>query len=946
MRIHPLKRFISAFSLLASLGTASAQNSETPTDPAVAYDLAVAALDSANFAKGMEIVDGVIDRYSESGLQRFGPVFGHFYYLRGMLHIRQKQYAEAIEPMQTCYEKFSNAERQEGQPPNLFQVHALVQWASCLQAQEKYPDAIAKFEKALAEDPKREPRINRMGVQMNLGRCYMRTGEQAKGRAILDEVLGLKGLPDGAIQDAFTVLAWDGEDASPNDLMQVIQQHAGSLFGTAEDRDVMNPRLAGLAAKALQDKDPLMALTWYNLMTAPQEAIGRKLARKQQLLDRRGQVQGDVVKKFDEAIAKIDEEIVEKKAQHANTLLGMGAAHYQIGSFSSARAVYQQLIAHFPELEERALILHNLVVIGTKMSRWEEASTYGGQFFDEFPSHDLRPGIARILAEVVFLEEDFDLASKMAAEARTGLAVGSPEREGLDFVVAASLFQLEQLNEAESELEGFIKAYKTGERLESARFYLASLKVRKGDWAGAGPLLDLFADDYPDSQFRPSALHLSSLANLILGDPNAAFIRVNMLLGDHREAPEIPAAHNVKGDIQAARGSTYEQITQSYLRARQLVEEQNRGTPEVAAYALRQLIGTATRAAKWEDAVAYLDAFRERYADTPSASGATIQALDALVALEQIDKAREMLEGHVDDLREDPSAGLDQIFQAYTVFLRNEVGVTDALGFIEGFKATSETPQLQAWMLLGQIETHEASPVPDTAKIDELFGKLDQLYQEHGNKLTNYTLVRVARWKSAQNDQNASVAIYNFILQSRQDGGSAGYALIETAKLDFASGEADRIALARQKFDTVLTESTDRLLGEEAVLGIARILIADKNYAEAQPWWEEYIDQSDYTLARPEANYSYALCLDNRGQREEALVAYLNVYANFTAQFSWSVKATMRAAELLKGKGEILSSLKVLQDFLRQTADNAKDPEYISAKKTFLDWRGEYQKTK
>lgn len=937
MRFFPLTSFIVA--LLG--GAAFAQDEELPTDPAVAYDAAVAALDSGDFEKGMAIVDGVIERYGETGQQRFGPVFGHFYYLRGMMHIRQKQYAEAIEPMKICYEKFTNDERREGQPPNLFQIHALVQWASCLQAQEKYAEAISKFEKALVEDPKREPRINRMAIQMNLGRCFMRTGEQEKGRKILDDVLGLQGLPDEAVQDAFTVLAWDGEDASPNDLMQVIQQHAGSLFGTAEDRDVMNPRLAGLAAKALQDKDPLMAITWYNLMTAPQEAIDKKLARKQQLLERRENVQGELVQKFDEAIAKLDEEIAEKKTQHANTLLGMGAAHYQIGSFTAARAVYRDLIAYFPDLEERAMILHNLVVIGTKMSAWEEASAYGKQFFEEFPSHDLRPNVARILAEVVFVDEDYALAAEMASEARKDLTAGSPEREGLDFVVAASLFQMQQLDAAEAELEAFVKAYQSGERLESIRFFLASIKVQRGDWASAAPMLDQFAEDYPSSQYRPGALHLSSLANLIMGDANTALRRVNTLLGEHRDAPQIPAAHNIKGDVLTALEYPYEEIQKSYATAREFVEERNRGTPEIAAYALRQLIATATRSGKWEDAIGYLEAFQERYGETESASGATIAALDAFVALKRVDEARQLLEGHINDQRNDPSAGLDQIFQAYVDFLLEEAGVDETVAAIRNFKPESETPQLAGWIVLGQIEAHEAAPEPDTATIEQLLGQLDQLYQTHQNQLTNRTLVRVAQRK----DQNSAVAIYNFILNNRPDGGSSGHAYVETAKLDFASGDPDRIALARQKFESVLTESTDPLLTEEAVLGLARILTAEKNYAEAQPWWEQYLDQQNYSLARPEANYGYALCLDQRGDREEALVAYLNIYGNFTAHFQWSVKASLRAAELLKAKGETLSALKVLQDFLRRTADDhSENPEYASAKQTFLDMRAEYQK--
>ncbi|MEM7012696.1 MAG: tetratricopeptide repeat protein, partial [Verrucomicrobiota bacterium] len=743
MRLVPLNLTIISCVCVA-VGVSQAQN----IDPAEAYDKAVAALDAGDFATGMEVVDSVIDRYKDTGLSRFGPVFGHFYYLRGMLYIRQKKFDEAIEPLKICYEEFGNDKRQEGFPPNLFHVHALVQWASCLQAQEKYSEAIAMFEKALAEDPKREPRINRMGVQMNLGRCYMRTGQEEKGRELLNDVLGLEGLPADAVQDAFTVLAWDSEDANPAQMMQVIQQHAGSLFGSAEDRDVMNPRMASLAVKALNDKDPLGALVWYNLMTAPQEIIDAKMARKEQLLGRKEGASEELAKRIDEAVTAIDEEIATKKDEHANALLGMGAAHYQVRSYSAARAVYQQLLAHFPDLEERAIVLHNLVVIGTKQANWEEASAYGKQFFDEFPSHDFRPAIARILAEVVFLDEDFALAQEMAAEARKGLPAG-PEREGLDFVVAASLFQLGQVGPAEAELDSFVKNYQTGQRLESAKFYLASLKVRNGDWPTAAPMLDEYADAYPDSPFRASALHLASLAYLILGNPNEALIRVNTLLGDHRDAPEVPAALNVKGDVQTALGDTYESITTSYLTSRQMVEGQNIGTPETAAYALRQLIALATNAKEYEEAIGYLESFRERYQSTSFNTGATIAALNAFIETDRADEARQLLEGHINELRGgESSAALDETFQAYAAFLRDQFGQDKVIEYLTNFKADSQTPQLSAWLHLGQIETHEASPKPDQAAIDAQFEEINKLYASSGNALSNYALVRLARWRS------------------------------------------------------------------------------------------------------------------------------------------------------------------------------------------------------
>ena len=86
------------FSSLLSLG-AKAQDS---IDPAQAYNIAAQAIATEEWDKGLEAVNGMIAAHGESGKDRFGPVFGHFYYLRGLLQIGKKQYEAAIQSFKTC----------------------------------------------------------------------------------------------------------------------------------------------------------------------------------------------------------------------------------------------------------------------------------------------------------------------------------------------------------------------------------------------------------------------------------------------------------------------------------------------------------------------------------------------------------------------------------------------------------------------------------------------------------------------------------------------------------------------------------------------------------------------------------------------------------------------------------------------------------------------------
>ncbi|MEM0967894.1 MAG: hypothetical protein AAGJ31_00965, partial [Verrucomicrobiota bacterium] len=261
---------LAVFSLLAGAERGGAQD----LDLAKAYDAGVTALQSANYDKGLAIVAKVIDAEEEQALRRYGPSFGHFYYLKGRLFIGQTNYEKAIEALRTCYEEWGNEKRKGSQVPNLFHAEALVQWGLCLQALEKHREAIGRFQAALALSAREAQGIDRGVVKLNLANCYLREGRKEEGQALLEEMLSTDELSDEALQNAFTLLAAGGGQ----DVMKLVRQHAVSLLGSEESRRVMNPRFAGLASQVLQDGDPKQALVFYSLIRPPGEERDRLLS--------------------------------------------------------------------------------------------------------------------------------------------------------------------------------------------------------------------------------------------------------------------------------------------------------------------------------------------------------------------------------------------------------------------------------------------------------------------------------------------------------------------------------------------------------------------------------------------------------------------------------------------------------------------------------------------
>jgi len=114
----------------------------------------------------------------------------------------------------------------------------------------------------------------------------------------------------------------------------------------------------------------------------------------------------------------------------------------------------------------------------------------------------------------------------------------------------------------------------------------------------------------------------------------------------------------------------------------------------------------------------------------------------------------------------------------------------------------------------------------------------------------------LAQWNVEHRDKpDAARRLYQFILDERPGSADSDYALVETAELQARSDDPEQRTEALEKFRQVLREAPDEELKELSVLGIARLLMDEEKFAEAQPHWEQYLENREWTVSRPEANY-------------------------------------------------------------------------------------------
>lgn len=934
--------------LLMSSGLS--QQPEKITDPAKAYNMAAQAIAAQKWDEGMKAVGDIISTYGADGKKSFGPAFGHFYYLRGLLQIGKKQYSAAGESFRICYEDYQNPEmgqranrddRKEVKP-NLFRNAALVQWGNIEMHQQRFAEAVKLYEKAL-EEGRDDPKVNRIYVTVNLGRCRVRSDDLKGGFDLISPALVNPAASEGLKQVIFMILA---EDWTPNvkDMEQVqkfIEEYRTVVsLDLPEDRYERNPRFQSLAQKAFEEGDPIRALTWYSLMIDPIEMLPPVEAEIKALEER--EVAEEMQAKKEEFLSNMREEknrIIEESWQLLN---GVGSVHFQMQNFGAAYAIFDRLSKLTPEKEEnRPVYLHNAVASAARIGKWVEAYEGGSIFLDAYRDHELMPDVSRVLVEIVFLRGDYEDAYAISGDVRGDMKPGEEVRDIPDFVYGASAFHLNKLDEAESELSAYLSNYPEGQRSEPVEFYQGLTKIRLFKWEEAAALLNGFIERYPDSGMLPDALHQCALAEFMMDQFEPALAKVERVIGEFANHQIIAKTWNLRGDIFATEGRAFEDIVKSYSTGKQLAGRLS-GEEETAAYSLWQLLIHTVDVKEWETCAAYITEFGESHAGSVYRLDFLAASLPALVELGQKDEALTRLREIIFEFGDQPeSVELAQMFGSYLDFLKNNYSREEALAELEAQSEKAfEIPALKGWILVGLADIYSADEAFSEER-NQVFYRLSSQFDPAAN--SNFVTVQLARWITEfRKAPDEARALYDFIIENRPGTANYNFALVDTAKLlaDSDKPEDRKEALAR--FDRVLREVAEDELQELAVLGMARIHSKEKAFPEAQPLWERYLDNREWTVSRPEANYEYARCFDEQGKTSEALKIYVSVYANFPGHLDWSTRSYVRTAMILKEGGNDLKALLVLRDMLQRMGHH-DHPVIDQAKKLFVKWRNDYQ---
>ena len=963
-----------------------AQEAEVP-DIVKSYNETLKALGAEDHEAALSLCNSIINEYgtADEGKEAFGTVYGHWFYLRGLALMGGEKWEKASADFETCYQctyetpeilacqncrglgrviasgqKVGNRDPDGkvrcpecgGIPfdpnhrPNQFRMHALVQWGNCRMVLEDYAKAREVYQRALSEDRRNRLNYNwKLYTAVNMGRCMIKTGAVDEGYDFIVRALDAERFPLPIKLIVFQILAEDWSPlVSADRTREFLDQYRHiALSAAPEERAKRNPNFFYLANDAAEKNDPLLALSWYRMMAHPGQVIARfnetiELYTARKTSDPRP----EILPQLDEEIAKVTEarDIVQNNFWSMQA--GLGIAHYRIKNYAASLSVYRGLADFAPKTHKgRPEFLHNAVFSAVKIDDWKSAYQYGMSFLDEFPKHELKPAVVRVLVEMIFIQGNYQKAYEIAKEVREDMEPGSEMRDIPDFVVGASAYQLGKLDEADTELTQYLATYEPAQRKELALFFLGSVKVKKYNWQAGADLFDPFLEEFPQSAMESSVLYQNGLCKFMLDDNENALVLVDRLLSEYPGAQEVPGGWNLRGDIQSTEEADFgTEISPAYNNAISTSANFS-DQEEIAAYAMWQLLMNTAGLERWEEAGQWFDRFQNEHPESVYSVDVLIGALDTLVALGRIDEASQRLEALLYASGQDAAGGqLAELFGSYLDFIKENDPENASDRLEEIILSSHSSVALQAWAKIGKIQLLEGADGDNEGAIQALFYQLNVGFDPAQH--SNYIIVRLARWHSVtRNKPEDAAPLYDYILANREGSEDFDLALLDRAEIDAQSEIPEDRERAMQYFDRVLTEFGNAELAENANVGVARLLMKDKKFEEALLRWEAYMDNNAWNKFSAEANYSYGVCLDQLGQVGEALVVYINTYNAYPGHIEFSMPSYIRAALIMKAKGEDLKAMLILKDMLTRMKE-IDHPNKDKAMQLFLKWRSEY----
>jgi tetratricopeptide (TPR) repeat protein len=903
----------------------------------VLWTNSLTAMNAGEWSKAHALLSKAVAQYDKRAPMLFGPKFGWFWYHKGYCELKVKEYEMAMKSFEACYKKYPNGASGPDKAGdaknisfNLYHKRSLLKWGEAAQGAEDYQLAIRMYRKFLDERDKKagQDPYEKGAFYVNMAVCYFKLFKIPEGIENLETAIKNKEVfptPDQGIMAGFQSLVQACiEKTNEQALMDFLDKNRADITLEPFQMCSFGPIFMRLAADALSADMDRTAFELYALVPSTVAAVGDVEARIASLATLPRQVK-DGSKVLDKKLLTADLEILKgyKKSGHPPEVTALEATafiHEQNGNARGAFAAYEQLELFFNKAPKREEYLYNLVRTSSLIGEVLTTEKYGSIFLKTFPESDHVESVRNMMLTSLFYEGEYVKCIEVASVMIDKLATPSKQHDICLHVLGGSYYYTGAYDTAQPLLEQHVEEYPESDFKMAAMYFVGSNLSRLQFWTKAATLLDKFLTKYPDPRkniYMPFALYDRANCHYAADkEMPQALEKLNKLESTFPGSEIMDMAFNLKGNVLQSTDEI-EEAEVYYLKALELAERrQNRLVAGEALYYLVGLIGVEKRGKKEnpraKEAVPYYDKFWKQYGvDSPYKAQVAVAGVHSMTISGRAEEALERLQGVISELAQIQGAvGLEEAINSYTKAYLNEhspVELKDHYYKFPGIDADNRAAQALLRIAIigvyeGKVQTAKKEKNEDDernakATIMVLFRDLKNDFQP--KSLSNYILVRVGDYlREGTSAARQAVPYYEEAI-SREDQSYRFPALFGLADIYGDSDNRNENDKAIESLKRIYADAQEKKQKEKALYRIITILAKKEEWSKVSERAKEYLDrEKGYRSFSAQVSFLLAKSYDERAMSEDALKAYMNVWAAYAGYMEISIPSVRRVMEL------------------------------------------------
>lgn len=838
--------------------------------------------------------------------------------------------------------------------PAAERVETLLSLGMALNANEQYREAFSPLQEALitAQNP---------AVRMSSMSELLEVLTNVKDSKLLYElVVALQGQVSPARYSfSFNLQALEAADAM---IQEGNYSDAFVLLKLCQEKDVLEEGLRQVEAHLRAQEQRLKQM---NILESFQQVIAN--SRRLQ-----------VVAAEQKALATAEDYTEGLRLRIAQVLGTMQRLYESFWAYLSFSETY-------PESEHAPLALFGAASLAGELGLIERALELGYRFLEKFPQSEFAPQISFTIAYTHKAANELDKAIAVLDEGvKDGIYKTAADKGHAYFL----------LGHCELYRDGFENALKWFDRVrkeapdtnfrEDADYWTAYINLGSGEFEKAQEQFQQFVADYPNGRYTEDASYRLPLSTFGAENYEEAYGQIKQFVKAHPKSDLLGDAYNVLGDICGAIGKLDEAI-----EAYDLVEGFTTDPKQThtAVFNAARVMETDER---WEQLLAHLQQYLDRYGDSGQYSMAVYRMGAALTNLGRIDEMLALYLKTFERFQNDPTAlGADYLLRDYVIkFQENEIDktLTAAAEKREEERkrklAAMTEKEREAEEKLREQMTAEEKRAEEQARLDEAaqehaaaeadakkkllavlkekYGAIDAaeqptaairllwaLHRAGDDSLTPKTfspeqiaagspatLVWMGTLLEQNGDPKTAASAFRRVVDEFLETEWTAKAMFMLGEMEFQQGNLDE---AMTHFNNLYELFPTNDFAGRSVMRMGDILLQQKKYDDAIEAYESVVMTREWRGPLwPEGIYKVGRCLFDQGNVEKAFAYFQRVYVLYGGHPEWVAKAYLDSGKCLIKLGRKAEAASTFQEMLdnESLADRPEGKEAEKLMKT------------